>query len=81
MPTYFRDLESALESVRRGDNWGVLVFSENYTDALYERLFGIFELKQPHPDILNSRSGFAFLGNNALLNCSSAGTKPSILSI
>jgi hypothetical protein len=54
-PTYFKDLDSALDSVRRGDNWGVLVFKENYTEALYERLFGIFEMKQPNQDVMNSR--------------------------
>ena len=54
-PVYFADLGSALDSVRRGDTWGVMEFNQNYSHALYERLFGIFEMKQPHTDILNSR--------------------------
>ncbi len=54
-PRYFGDLDSALESVRRGENWGVLDFSPNYSNALFERLFGIFELKAPGQEAFNSR--------------------------
>ena len=54
-PVYFANLGSALDSVRRGDTWGAMEFNQNYSHALYERLFGIFERKQPHTDILNSR--------------------------
>ena len=54
-PSYFSDLDSALESVLQGDNWGVLDFSPEYSKALYERLFGIFEMRQPDQEALNSR--------------------------
>lgn len=35
---YYPDPESALEAVRRGQAWGTLYFTENFTDALFARM-------------------------------------------
>jgi len=42
-PVGFSSLESALESVRSGNHWGVLHFMPNFSSALYDRLFGAVE--------------------------------------
>ncbi|XP_039314799.1 ABC transporter G family member 23 isoform X2 [Solenopsis invicta] len=36
--TYYPDPESAMEAVRRGEAWGTLYFTENFTDALVARM-------------------------------------------
>lgn len=36
--TYYPDPESAVGAVKRGDAWGALYFTENFTDALVARL-------------------------------------------
>lgn len=36
--TYYPDKESARDAVRRGEAWGALYFSENFTDALVARI-------------------------------------------
>ena len=35
---YYPDPESAMEAVRRGQAWGTLYFTENFTDALVARI-------------------------------------------
>ncbi|KAG5345492.1 ABCGN protein, partial [Acromyrmex charruanus] len=35
---YYPDPESAMEAVRKGDAWGTLYFTENFTDALVARM-------------------------------------------
>ncbi len=55
VPSYFVDKKSALESVQDGNTWGALHFSSNYSDALYERVFGIFQLKKPNNKTLSLR--------------------------
>ncbi|XP_045475089.1 ABC transporter G family member 20 isoform X2 [Harmonia axyridis] len=35
---YYPDPESAVEAVRKGDAWGALYFTENFTDALVARM-------------------------------------------
>ncbi|XP_067210518.1 ABC transporter G family member 23 isoform X2 [Linepithema humile] len=35
---YYRDPESAMDAVRRGEVWGTLYFTENFTDALVARM-------------------------------------------
>ncbi|XP_043272865.1 ABC transporter G family member 20 isoform X2 [Venturia canescens] len=35
---YYEDPESAMEAVRRGQAWGTLYFTENFTDALLARM-------------------------------------------
>jgi len=35
---YYRDPESAMDAVRKGDAWGTLYFTENFTDALVARM-------------------------------------------
>lgn len=34
---HFRDVESARDAVKRGNAWGALYFTDNYTDALVAR--------------------------------------------
>lgn len=36
--TYYPDKESAKDAVRRGEAWGALYFSDNFTDALVARI-------------------------------------------
>lgn len=36
--TYYPDPDAALDAVRRGDAWGALYFTENFTDSLVARL-------------------------------------------
>ena len=38
---YVDSLPQALEAVRLGKYWGALEFRQNYTDSLYDRMFGI----------------------------------------
>ena len=45
-PVYFDNLDDALESVHRGKHWGVMEFRSNYTNALYDRMFGMMELNR-----------------------------------
>lgn len=35
---FYPDTESAKNAVERGDAWGVLYFTENFTDALIARI-------------------------------------------
>ena len=46
-PVYYTELSHAVRDVRLGQHWGVLHFKENFTDAFYERMFGLAELKIP----------------------------------
>ena len=39
-PVYVVSVDDGLKSVRQGLHWGVMEFRANYTDALYDRLFG-----------------------------------------
>jgi hypothetical protein len=38
LQVYYSTPDSALKSVRSGDAWGVLYFTENFTDALVARM-------------------------------------------
>jgi len=55
LPSFYDDTQTALESVRSGNNWGALQFSSNYSEAIYERIFGIFQMKKPNGDALSFR--------------------------
>ncbi|CAL1673499.1 unnamed protein product [Lasius platythorax] len=35
---YYRDSDSAMDAVKKGDVWGILYFTENFTDALVARM-------------------------------------------
>ena len=49
-PVYFSSIDSALESVKLGKHWGAMHFKENFTNSLYDRMFGMVELKIPDND-------------------------------
>ena len=53
-PVFYPSYEEAAESVIRGDHWGVMRFKNNFTDSLYERMFGMAELKVPDNETLDS---------------------------
>lgn len=38
LQTYYPEPDSAMEAVRRGEAWGTLYFTENFTDALVARM-------------------------------------------
>lgn len=38
MQIYYPDPDSAIDAVRRGEAWGTLYFTENFTDALVARM-------------------------------------------
>lgn len=35
---YYKDKDSAIDAVKSGDAWGVIYFTENFTDALVARM-------------------------------------------
>ena len=58
---YLEDLPQALEAVRLGKYWGVMEFRENYTDCLYDRMFGMAELRPPSNLTLATSDMHAYL--------------------
>ena len=50
-----------METVRKGQHWGVLHFKENFTSAIYDRMFGLAELKIPSEDTLDRSEVHAWL--------------------
>ena len=50
-----------METVRKGKHWGVLHFKENFTNAIYDRMFGLAELKIPDEDTLDRSEVHAWL--------------------
>ena len=45
-PVFVNSLDQALDEVRQGKHWGVMDFHANYSTALYDRFFGMMEMKQ-----------------------------------
>ena len=43
---FVNSLDQALDEVRQGKHWGVMDFHANYSTALYDRFFGMMEMKQ-----------------------------------
>lgn len=60
-PVYFSNVDSALESVRLGKHWGAMHFKQNYTNSLYDRMFGMIELKVPNNDTLDRSEVHVYL--------------------
>jgi len=58
---YLDDLPQALEAVSRGQYWGVMEFRENYTSSLYDRIFGMAELRPPSNLTLATSDMHAYL--------------------
>lgn len=53
-PVFFDNLTLAEEAVRNGKHWGMLEFKANYTDSLYDRMFGLAELRTPTNETLEA---------------------------
>ena len=51
---FYTDWSEALESVKLGEHWGALLFKSNYSTALFDRLFGMVELKVPSNETLDT---------------------------
>ena len=51
-PVYYESVDQALESIRQGHHWGALEFRTNYSQALYDRMFGMVELRPPTNETL-----------------------------
>ena len=58
---YLDSLPQALEAVRLGKYWGVMEFRHNYTDCLYERMFGMAELRPPSNQTLETSDMHTYL--------------------
>ena len=58
---YLDNLPQALEAVSRGQYWGVMEFRENYTSSLYDRMFGMAELRPPSNLTLATSDMHAYL--------------------
>ena len=59
-PVFVNSLDQALDEVRQGKHWGVMDFHANYSTALYDRFFGMMEMKQV--------STFKIVLQNAIFN-------------
>lgn len=53
-PVFFDNATLAKEAVRKGQHWGMLEFKANYTDSLYDRMFGMAELRPPSNETLEA---------------------------
>ncbi len=51
---FFSDMTEAKEAVATGKHWGLLEFRSNYSESLYDRMFGLAELRQPSSASLDS---------------------------
>ena len=60
-PVYVENLDAALHSVRQGQHWGVMEFRANYSNALYDRMFGMMELNPPSNDTLERSDVHVYL--------------------
>ena len=47
IPVFYDNLTEAKEAAQRGKHWGVMQFKSDYTEALYDRMFGLAELRSP----------------------------------
>ena len=57
-PVFVNSLDQALDEVRQGKHWGVMDFHANYSTALYDRFFGMMEMKQVSNFLKFLKNGF-----------------------
>ncbi len=60
-PVYFENLTSALESVKLGQHWGAMHFRSNFTNSLYDRMFGVAQLQVPDNATLENSEVHVYL--------------------
>ena len=51
---FYSNYSEALRTVALGEHWGALHFKANYSSALFDRLFGMVELKVPSNETLDT---------------------------